>query len=72
MADNENKAPQAAPVERKAFKGYKLGNDKTAIDVTTKHGAIRVTNELLKKDKVVAMLQAQAPHAFQSGLIVLA
>ena len=69
MANEENKA---TPVERKAFKGYKLGNDKQAIDVTTKHGAIRVTNELLKKDKVVAMLQAQAPHAFASGLIVLA
>lgn len=72
MANEENKAPQAAPVARKAFNGYKLGNEKTAIDVTTKHGAIRVTNELLRNDKVVTMLQAQAPHAFQSGLIVLA
>ena len=72
MADNENKAPQAAPVARKAFNGYKLGNEKTAIDVTTKHGAYRVTNELLKKDKVVAFLQKEAPNAFRSGLIVLA
>ena len=70
MANEENKAPQ--PVARKPFNGYKLGNEKTAIDVTTKYGAYRVTNELLKNDKVVAMLQAQAPAAFQSGLIVLA
>lgn len=71
MANEDNKASQA-PTTRKAFNGYKLGNEKTAIDVTTKYGAYRVTNELLKSDKVVAMLQQQAPHAFQSGLIVLA
>ena len=69
MANEENKA---TPVERKALKGYKLGNDKQAIDVTTSKGAYRVTNELLKKDKIVAFLQKEAPHAFQSGLIVLA
>lgn len=71
MANEDNKASQA-PAARKAFNGYKLGNEKTAIDVTTKYGAYRVTNELLKSDKVVSMLQQQAPHAFQSGLIVLA
>ena len=71
MANEDNKASQA-PAARKAFNGYKLGNEKTAIDVTTKYGAYRVTNELLKSDKVVDMLQQQAPHAFQSGLIVLA
>lgn len=71
MADNETK-PQPAPAARKAFNGFKLGNEKVAIDVMTKYGTYRVTNELLKNDKVVAMLQAQAPAAFQSGLIIQA
>ena len=72
MADNENKAPQAAPVARKAFNGYKLGNNAQTIDVNTKYGRVRVTNEMLKNDKTVAMIQREAPTLFQKGVIVLA
>ena len=73
MANEENKAPQApAPVARKAFNGYKLGNNARTIDVNTKYGRVRVTNDTLKNDKTVAMLQRQAPALFKEGVIVLA
>ena len=71
MANEENKAPQA-PVARRAFNGYKLGNDAQTIDVNTKYGRVRVTNETLKNDKTVAMIQREAPTLFQKGVIVLA
>lgn len=72
MADNETKAAPAPQPVRKAFNGYKLGNDKQTIDVQTKYGRVRVTNTFLKNDKNVAMIQREAPALFQQGVIVLA
>jgi hypothetical protein len=59
-------------MSEKTYKGYKLAGANKQLDVPTPYGTIKVTNELLKDDKVVAMLQKSAPKVFINGLIVLA
>ena len=56
----------------KTTKVYKLAGNAVQLDVPTQYGTIKVTNEMLKDDKMVAMLQKCAPKVFINGLIVLA
>jgi len=56
----------------KTTKVYKLAGNAKQLDVPTQYGTIKVTNEMLKKEAVVAMLQKSAPKVFIKGLIVLA
>ena len=53
-------------------KTYKLAGSTKQLDVPTTYGTIKVTNEALKSDKFVAMLQKHAPKVFIKGLVVLA
>jgi hypothetical protein len=55
-----------------AKKTYKLAGAAKQLDVPTQYGTIKVTNDALKEDKFVAMLQKQAPKVFIKGLVVLA
>jgi hypothetical protein len=59
-------------MSEKTHKGYKLAGKTKQLDVPTQYGTIKVTNETLKDDKMVAMLQKCAPKVFINGLIVLA
>ena len=53
-------------------KTYKLAGAAKRLDVPTTYGTLKVTDEALKEDKFVAMLQKQAPKVFIKGLVVLA
>ena len=53
-------------------KTYKLAGSTKQLDVPTQYGTMKVTNEMLKDDKGVAMLQKCAPKVFIKGLVVLA
>ena len=53
-------------------KTYKLAGNTKQLDVPTQYGTMKVTNEMLKDDKFVAMLQRTAPKVFIKGLVVLA
>jgi hypothetical protein len=56
----------------KTIKAYKLAGTAKQLDIPTPYGTMKVTNELLKDDRMVAMLQKNAPKVFIQGLIVLA
>ena len=53
-------------------KTYKLAGSTKQLDVPTPYGTVKVTNEMLKDDKFVAMLQRTAPKVFIKGLVILA
>lgn len=56
----------------KSTRAYKLAGTAVQLDVVTQYGTIKVTNQSLKNDSTVAMLQKRAPKVFIKGLIVLA
>ena len=55
-----------------AKKSYKLAGNTKQLDVNIGRGTLKVTNEMLKNEKMVATLQKLAPKVFIKGLIVLA